>query len=118
MAWPESIYVGWAGVVTRWRAIGGHSANLWDLNTKGISKNSGRRAEFVEAEIRNERPCHRNKRGFVANITEHGSNGEQHMDGMEENSSQSLQSLGRNYPGQVVLVLQGGGALGSYQAGV
>ena len=40
------------------------------------------------------------------------------MDGMEENSSQSLQSLGRNYPGQVVLVLQGGGALGSYQAGV
>ena len=31
---------------------------------------------------------------------------------------QSLRSLGRSLPGQVVLVLQGGGALGSYQAGV
>jgi NTE family protein len=44
---------------------------------------------------------------------------EQDMDGVQDNSSsQSLKSLGRNYPGQVVLVLQGGGALGSYQAGV
>ena len=34
------------------------------------------------------------------------------------NSSDSLKSLGRHLPGQVVLVLQGGGALGSYQAGV
>jgi NTE family protein len=33
-------------------------------------------------------------------------------------SSQSIGSLGRTLPGQVVLVLQGGGALGSYQAGV
>jgi NTE family protein len=33
-------------------------------------------------------------------------------------SSQSIRSLGRTLPGQVVLVLQGGGALGSYQAGV
>jgi NTE family protein len=40
------------------------------------------------------------------------------MNGMDNKSSQSLKSLGRNYPGQVVLVLQGGGALGSYQAGV
>jgi NTE family protein len=41
------------------------------------------------------------------------------MDGVQDNSSsQSLKSLGRNYPGQVVLVLQGGGALGSYQVGV
>jgi NTE family protein len=31
---------------------------------------------------------------------------------------QTLRSLGRALPGQVVLVLQGGGALGSYQAGV
>jgi len=36
----------------------------------------------------------------------------------EISSSQSMQSLGRVPPGQVVLVLQGGGALGSYQAGV
>jgi len=34
------------------------------------------------------------------------------------NSSENLRSLGRSLPGQVVLVLQGGGALGSYQAGV
>jgi NTE family protein len=40
------------------------------------------------------------------------------MDGTQDNNSQSLKSLGRNYSGQVVLVLQGGGALGSYQAGV
>src|SRR4030088_3344098 len=33
-------------------------------------------------------------------------------------SSQSIRALGRTLPGQVVLVLQGGGALGSYQAGV
>jgi len=68
IARSKSIYGGRGGVVTG-GAIAGHSANLWDLNTKGISKNSGRRAEFVEAEIRNERPCHRNKPGFVANIT-------------------------------------------------
>jgi NTE family protein len=37
---------------------------------------------------------------------------------VQDNSSQTLKSLGKNYPGQVVLVLQGGGALGSYQAGV
>ena len=34
------------------------------------------------------------------------------------NSAPTLRSLGRSEPGQVVLVLQGGGALGSYQAGV
>jgi NTE family protein len=33
-------------------------------------------------------------------------------------SPQTVRSLARNLPGQVVLVLQGGGALGSYQAGV
>src|SRR5690242_9060983 len=33
-------------------------------------------------------------------------------------SAGTLKSLGRSLPGQVVLVLQGGGALGSYQAGV
>src|SRR5438046_3218124 len=33
-------------------------------------------------------------------------------------SSPTLRSLARSEPGQVVLVLQGGGALGSYQAGV
>ncbi len=36
----------------------------------------------------------------------------------EDRSLQTLRSLGRALPGQVVLVLQGGGALGSYQAGV
>ena len=41
------------------------------------------------------------------------------MNDVQDNrSSQSLRSLGRTLPGQVVLVLQGGGALGSYQAGV
>jgi NTE family protein len=41
------------------------------------------------------------------------------MNGVQGNeSSQSIRSLGRALPGQVVLVLQGGGALGSYQAGV
>ena len=34
------------------------------------------------------------------------------------NSAPTLRSLGRSESGQVVLVLQGGGALGSYQAGV
>ena len=36
----------------------------------------------------------------------------------DDQSSQSIGSLGKSLPGQVVLVLQGGGALGSYQAGV
>jgi NTE family protein len=36
----------------------------------------------------------------------------------EISSSQSIGSRDRTLPGQVVLVLQGGGALGSYQAGV
>lgn len=41
------------------------------------------------------------------------------MNGFQGNeSSVSIGSLGRTLPGQVVLVLQGGGALGSYQAGV
>ena len=41
------------------------------------------------------------------------------MSGFQGNeSSVSIGSLGRTLPGQVVLVLQGGGALGSYQAGV
>jgi NTE family protein len=39
-------------------------------------------------------------------------------DASDNRSSQSIRSLGRSIPGQVVLVLQGGGALGSYQAGV
>src|SRR6266566_862451 len=44
---------------------------------------------------------------------------EQDMNKMQGvNSPDSLKSLGRHLPGQVVLVLQGGGALGSYQAGV
>jgi len=37
---------------------------------------------------------------------------------LDKSSLASLRSSGRNLPGQVVLVLQGGGALGSYQAGV
>jgi NTE family protein len=41
------------------------------------------------------------------------------MNGMQDNNaSHSQRSPGQNLPGQVVLVLQGGGALGSYQAGV
>jgi NTE family protein len=41
------------------------------------------------------------------------------MTGIQDQTSfESLKSLGRSLPGQVVLVLQGGGALGSYQAGV
>jgi NTE family protein len=35
-----------------------------------------------------------------------------------KSSTGNIKSLARNLPGQVVLVLQGGGALGSYQAGV
>jgi NTE family protein len=37
---------------------------------------------------------------------------------LDKSSLAGLRSSGRNLPGQVVLVLQGGGALGSYQAGV
>ena len=33
-------------------------------------------------------------------------------------SSRSIKSQAKHLPGQVVLVLQGGGALGSYQSGV
>ena len=41
------------------------------------------------------------------------------MKNVQDNqSAQDIRSLGRSLPGQVVLVLQGGGALGSYQAGV
>ncbi len=41
------------------------------------------------------------------------------MNDVQDNKSPGdLGSLGRSLPGQVVLVLQGGGALGSYQAGV
>jgi NTE family protein len=41
------------------------------------------------------------------------------MNGMQDNYSwQGQRSSGKDLPGQVVLVLQGGGALGSYQAGV
>src|SRR5215211_4178302 len=41
------------------------------------------------------------------------------MDDVQDNSSSpSLRLLCKSEPGQVVLVLQGGGALGSYQAGV
>jgi NTE family protein len=39
-------------------------------------------------------------------------------DRQDNQFSQNIRSLGRNLPGQIVLVLQGGGALGSYQAGV
>src|SRR5690242_12386504 len=39
-------------------------------------------------------------------------------DRQDNQSSQNIRSLGTDLPGQVVLVLQGGGALGSYQAGV
>jgi NTE family protein len=35
-----------------------------------------------------------------------------------DRSSPGIRSLGKSDPGQIVLVLQGGGALGSYQAGV
>ena len=40
------------------------------------------------------------------------------MNQTQDMNSDSLESLGKTLPGQVVLVLQGGGALGSYQAGV
>jgi NTE family protein len=43
---------------------------------------------------------------------------EEHMRGVQDNSSQAIQPPHKALPGQVVLVLQGGGALGSYQAGV
>jgi NTE family protein len=44
---------------------------------------------------------------------------EREMNTVQDNQcSQSIGQLGRALPGQVVLVLQGGGALGSYQAGV
>src|ERR1700752_2599272 len=36
----------------------------------------------------------------------------------DRTSSRSIKSFTKDLPGQVVLVLQGGGALGSYQAGV
>jgi NTE family protein len=36
----------------------------------------------------------------------------------DDHASQTIKSLGKNLPGQIVLVLEGGGALGSYQAGV
>jgi NTE family protein len=36
----------------------------------------------------------------------------------DDQSSQTIKSLGKSLPGQIVLVLQGGGALGSYQVGV
>jgi NTE family protein len=36
----------------------------------------------------------------------------------EQSQPASIKSMARNLPGRVVLVLQGGGALGSYQAGV
>jgi NTE family protein len=40
------------------------------------------------------------------------------MNGVQDDHSPNLQSLAASIPGQIVLVLQGGGALGSYQAGV
>jgi NTE family protein len=41
------------------------------------------------------------------------------MNGMPDDQiPRSITALGRSLPGQIVLVLQGGGALGSYQAGV
>ena len=40
------------------------------------------------------------------------------MNQTQDMNSDSLESLGQTLPGRVVLVLQGGGALGSYQAGV
>src|SRR6201981_4030122 len=40
------------------------------------------------------------------------------MADVKHTKSSNLRSLAKAEPGQVVLVLQGGGALGSYQAGV
>src|SRR6201984_2840856 len=37
---------------------------------------------------------------------------------LDRSSPRNIKSLAKDLPGQVVLVLQGGGALGSYQAGV
>src|SRR5437899_478742 len=39
-------------------------------------------------------------------------------DGHDNHSPRDVRSPATNLPGQVVLVLQGGGAVGSYQAGV
>jgi NTE family protein len=36
----------------------------------------------------------------------------------DDHASQTIKSLGKSLPGQIVLVLEGGGALGSYQTGV
>jgi NTE family protein len=61
----------------------------------------------------------RNESGSLANITRRGSlEREQDMNSVQDNSAQSLRSKAVSLLGQVVLVLQGGGALGSYQAGV
>jgi NTE family protein len=43
---------------------------------------------------------------------------EREQDMQDGTSSWNIKSLTKDLPGQVVLVLQGGGALGSYQAGV
>jgi NTE family protein len=56
----------------------------------------------------------RNKPQRAANIRSMQAHQERDMNGMQDNT----QSKGTDLPGQVVLVLQGGGALGSYQAGV
>ena len=40
------------------------------------------------------------------------------MNAVQDSNASNIRSLGKSDPGQVVLVLQGGGALGSYQAGV
>src|SRR6187549_3473063 len=40
------------------------------------------------------------------------------MNTRDKRSTHNLRSPGQTLPGQIVLVLQGGGALGSYQAGV
>src|SRR5262245_57043929 len=40
------------------------------------------------------------------------------MSAVQDSNASNIRSLGKSEPGQVVLVLQGGGALGSYQAGV
>ena len=40
------------------------------------------------------------------------------MNAIQDRDASNVRPLGKADPGQVVLVLQGGGALGSYQAGV
>jgi NTE family protein len=62
----------------------------------------------------------RNNCGLLANFIGRGRLvREQDMNsGLDSNSSRGKRSPCENLPGQVVLVLQGGGALGSYQAGV